>query len=225
MALTLPPFFPDLIWHQVKDRVCPHIANPSIELNNFLGSWQAVRYRFRAAWENAQVFTQVIQQPEPKSENEKYQEDQTLSEIFFFGLSAIESFCFCLYFAGAVTSQSAHFPLTKKPEKIDLKSTVDAFRNAFLADAFTTDLSSLQSDAQFKEWSYIRNVLAHRVSPGRIMYMSNWRKPNPPDWNLPASLPLIPLDAQTAQSRLDWLTKTLNRLINAADQFTQMHFK
>lgn len=223
--MTLPPFFPDLIWHQVKDRVCPRIANPSIELNNFLGSWQAVRYRYRAAWENTQAFTQAIQQPDPKSENQYYQEDQTLSEMFFSGFSVIESFCFCLYFTGAFTSQSAHFPLTKKPEKIDLKWTTGAFLNAFPSDMLTTELSSLQSDAKFKEWGNIRNVLAHRVSPGRIVYLSNWRKPNPPDWHLPTSLPLIPLDAQTAQSRLDWLTNTLNRLVDAADQFTQMHFK
>jgi hypothetical protein len=224
MALTLPLSFPDPAWHQVKDRVCPHMINLSAELNNFLGSWQAVRYRYRASWENTKAFTQVIQQPDPKSEDQYYQEDQMLSELFSNGLSALESFCFCLYFAGAFTSQRSHFPLITKPREIALKKAATAFQLAFPSAALSTELANLQSDSRFVEWSDIRNVLAHRVSPGRIVYISNWQKPDSPSWTLPAPLSHIPLDTQAAQARLDWLTDILNRLVGTADQFTKTYF-
>jgi hypothetical protein len=111
-------------------------------INNFLGGWQGIRFRFRAAFENAQSCMEAMALPGPKPKDQQYEEEQTLSELFTLGLSAIESFCFCLYFAGAASSAQANFPHIAAPHKIRLSSTLDAFQNVFPADRITTEIAA-----------------------------------------------------------------------------------
>jgi hypothetical protein len=108
---------------------------------------------------------------------------------------------------------------------ISRKGTAEAFGKEFPGDALTVALTKLAKDPKLKEWLGVRNVLAHRAAPGRVVYGSmnpNSRAPAP-DWKIDPAGP-IKIDENLTPPRLQWLVSTLADLVSAADPFTRKYF-
>ena len=66
---------------------------------------------------------------------------------------------------------------------------------------------------QYKRWKENRNILTHRISPGRRLYshtdLVRWKLRN------------IVIDETTTSRRIKWLSKQISELIKKAAQFTE----
>lgn len=210
------------------------------EYEHFYNAWVGIAFRLRACAIHSEDFTTTFQRTWGATQGEDvYQEDDALFGFFVKGLSALESFYYSLYALGAliVTSTqepsvppSAHFPLLThlvdpahprvSPRSIAPKTTYDAYTRVFSGLSITKLLGHLQKDEMYKEWSEIRNVLAHRVAlAGRTtQYPFGFPFNEPPLSVKPWGMDLT-LDAKTTASRYTWLRETINTALEETAAF------
>ena len=114
----------------------------------------------------------------------KFEEDQLLYGFFTNALSAMESFCFGAYFIGTVLSPS-HFEPNPKLRCMDPKLTRNCFEKFATNSAFTKALKTSIDSQEYRTISAVRNMLSHRIIPGRIINASTRAGVDLPDsWNL-----------------------------------------
>jgi len=211
------------------------------EYDHFYSAWVGVAFRLRACAIHSEEFTAIFQRTRGTTQGEaRYQEDDALFGFFVKGLSALESFYYSLYALGSliITSTrepsvppSTQFPLLThlidpahrqvSPRSIKPEKTYDAYTRVFPGLPMTELLGSMRKDAKYKEWSEIRNILAHRVATaGRTIQLGS------PDFSLnvpplsvkPWGMDLL-LDVTTTTSRYTWLSKTINTALEVAAVF------
>lgn len=149
------------------------------EYQHFYSSWVAVAFRLRACATHSQDYTALFQRTRGTSQDEDlYHEDDALFGFFVKGLSALESFAYSLYALGALICTPAQTPSIPPPAQFPLlhpkqprllrnitpPATLHAFEQAFPGSPLTSLLGHLLSDETYRQWSEIRNVLAHRVA-------------------------------------------------------------
>ncbi len=211
------------------------------EYDHFYSAWVGVAFRLRACAIHSEDFTTVFQRTRGTAQGEDvYQEDDALFGFFVKGLSALESFYYSLYALGAliVTSTqepsvppSAQFPLLThlvdpahrqvSPRSITPETTHDAYAQVFPGLPMTELLGRIQEDEMYKEWSDIRNILAHRVATaGRTIQLGspNFSLNVPPLSVKPWGMDLL-LDATTTASRYTWLRETINTALEETAAF------
>ena len=211
------------------------------EYDHFYSAWVGVAFRLRACAIHSEDFTTVFQRTRGTAQGEDvYQEDDALFGFFVKGLSALESFYYSLYALGAliVTSTqepsvplSAQFPLLThlvdpahrqdSPRSIRPETTYDAYTQVFPGLPMTELLDRIQEDEMYKEWSDIRNILAHRVATaGRTIQLGspNFSLNVPPLSVKPWGMDLL-LDATTTASRYTWLRETINTALEETAAF------
>ena len=226
-GLVLPSSFPDGVFEAVKDRIFSKVPSATPAWEQLAASHNGVRYRLRACADYSEEFTRSVQRfGDSPPVDERYQQERQLFGFFVSGYSALDSFCFFMYFAAAHL-QPSHFP-TQLPghiKSVGCKSTPAAFAKAFPGEDITAALDALTNDQTFKEWEGYRNILAHRAAPGRMMYVSVGSSASDPaaDWKI-GSAANLKIDASLTPPRLAWLVHTLSGLVVAADTFTQQHF-
>jgi hypothetical protein len=143
--------------------------------------------------------------------------------FFVSGLAAIES---CVYglFAIASIVDSATFPMTKEKDlrAITVKRTAPIFNShaQFNNEPITQTLTHLTDTMKthplykaFDAWEQRRNLLAHRVSPGRLLYFGDERHGDVESHG-------IHIDQQTTTQRRQWLAQTLTELLTGIEGFT-----
>jgi hypothetical protein len=201
-----------------------------ITLNNdvwgyYAGGWNAIMYRFLTVDESDKKFTGSINKsggtPVPC---ERYIQERELFSFFVNGLATIESFCFAIYAIGSLVEPSAFSMSTeRKRRNINPENTVRKFKKRYPNEQVTKELQKLVESDEFECWKEIRNVLAHRLSPGREVSVNlsfgggNFQKSV--TWNK-----VISIDENTTKIRRQWLANTLNRLLLAAKNFVFMQF-
>lgn len=137
--------------------------------NQFLKSWTAVRYRYRACSEANEEFKFLFANSSEffgewnSNEEHWYKVERCLYTFFMNGLSVFESFGYCLYFVGNAINAQA-FVHVAAPKKITLGITTDAYCAAFPNTPISHRLAALRNDAEFCKLELIRNILAHRIS-------------------------------------------------------------
>jgi hypothetical protein len=207
------------------------------EYQHFYSAWVAVAFRLRACATHSQNYTFLFQRTRETSQDEDlFREDDALFGFFVKGLSALESFAYSLYALGALICTPAQTPSVPPPPQFPLlhpkqprllrnispAETLRTFEQAFPGSPLTSLLSHLLSDAAYRQWSEIRNELAHRVATaGRsIQYQG-------PMLFAPDETPLavtqwagqLHLDEATTSSRFDWLKGIINQGIEATAAF------
>jgi hypothetical protein len=145
------------------------LNDPQQRRHQFVGSWQAVRFRYRACSEANEEFKSLFQNASGlwrewnADEEHSYKMERCLYTFFTNGLSVFESFAFCLYFVGnAIKPQ--YFTLVNQPRKITLRSASEAFQAAFPHAEISNRLSALANDADLCRLDSIRNILSHRIA-------------------------------------------------------------
>ena len=113
-----------------------------------------------------------------------------------------------------------YFPIKKPKNKkaISPERTADRFRTTFPNEGISRTLNETIESQEYDDWKEVRNILAHRGSPGRIIDRTVGAGDAHGDalW-----LNGIPLNAATAPSRREWLTNTIQTLLREADSFTK----
>ena len=139
------------------------------------------------------------------------------------GFSVIENFCYGLY-AIAAMLRSDRFPITTDDNKKNVhpKVVADKFAGVFRDEPVTQKLSALMGDQNYGTWKDMRNVLAHRASPGRhhsiTLTVGREAEHGPSLWRNSR------LDEQVTVDGRRWLASTLRSLLHTAGNFTTTRF-
>jgi hypothetical protein len=209
----MPPDFPAEPYESIQQRVSVDLGESHPEPRKlFAGGWNAVRYRYLACTEHDRDFTHSIQQE--RTHLERYHQERDLFGFFVTGLSTIESLCFALYAIGSIVKPN-EFPIgtDRNLREITPARTARQFAESFQGEPLTTALEQLTNSGEFAEWSRLRNVLAHRTTPGRGIYVGGPQH-GTIEWAG------INLDDETTPSRRRWLSEVVRGLLEAGDLFT-----
>ena len=205
--------------------------NPPEPWFEFGGGWRAVEIRFQTCCEHDRIFRDAIRR---NSHADQYVQEQQLFGFFTTGLAAVESLFYALYAFGWMLNRGkagAFALIAGKQEQVTPETTRDAFRKEYgPSDPLVTALDSALNDPSWKEWKKIRNVLAHRATPPRILHvgvsLSIGGKPQPESdfFRQESRLKeLGALDEGTTHTRCEWLDATLEKLLKAAQSFAKQH--
>jgi hypothetical protein len=106
------------------------------------------------------------------------QQNQILFDFFSNALGSVESFCCGSYFVGSVFDSGAFsfgIPVSgvfKQLRSICPASTLQPFEKFAPASAFTTQLRNCLDSDEWRLMDKMRNLLVHRVVPGRTIRIS-----------------------------------------------------
>jgi hypothetical protein len=143
-------------------------------------------------------------------------QDRELFGFFVTGLSAIESTCYGLFAIGSILDRNNFsFETEKHRRNANTASTVKQFAETFCNYSVTIALQAITRQQEYKDWKKVRNNLAHRINPGRKVYVVVGGTQTA-EWVLQG----IPMDNTAAASRREWLANSLHDLLTAADTFT-----
>lgn len=222
--LRMPDDFEFASYEAVHSRIGPLHGSYPASWPEYASAWTAIAHRFYACAEYDESFTESFRTyggaPEPI---ERQRQERDLYGFFVSGLSAIESFCYGL-FAIASMQDAMNFPIISAQDKrlIKPRRTAQRFASSFPREDVTKALEDLVNDQNHDEWKDMRNVLAHRSSPGRHLSVTisegQEAERRTSRWGT------IPLDVHTTPSRCRWLAESLRSLLSAANTFTANHF-
>ncbi|MGH9425684.1 MAG: hypothetical protein ACRD2L_05180, partial [Terriglobia bacterium] len=147
---------------------------------------------------------------------ERHRQEYELFGFFVTGLASLESFCYAVY-AMAVMSRSPRlvFP---NPRDIKVSSTANMMAQQFPGIPLTRALTALCTEAAYAEWKEVRNILAHRITPGRQFYLSTGPDQRPAEWLG------IGLTDRFTRARRAWLAERLELLVAAAAELAETEF-
>lgn len=221
LDLSMPLDFPSDTYNEVGLRIGNLDRLDGDPRREFVGAWLAVAYRSIACVEYSSDFTELMQLSGGNpSFQEQYLQEKYLFNFFINGLSVLESTCYSLFAMGALIKPSG-FPFTTPEEKRKVfpKNTKKRYCENFAGENITNLIAELVSSTEYIDWQDTRNILAHRVVPGRIISASTTNMNNPDVWRNG-----ITLDTNTTTSRLFWLTNQLTSLITSINAFTKKYF-
>lgn len=228
IGIEMPPEFPTNAYNAVNDKIKERHAQGA-PWKEYAGGWNAVAIRYRAAADADDAFTASIGQGTGPSSAERFAQETALFSFFVNGLASIESFGYALHAIGAML-RPAEFPMATPDELRAVKPAVvrDRFAGQFPGAAVTASFAGLVIHGTFKEWSDIRNVLAHRQAPPRDHYVSVNEGPqegaNDADWTAWRVLGGLALNDRTTTDKRVWLAGQLTDCVLAAKQFVMANF-
>ncbi len=206
----------------------------NFEYQHFYSAWVGVAFRFQACAIHNQDFTEVFRRTGGTSQDMDllYKEDDAFFGFFVKGLSALESFYYCLYALVALLDAptvppSDQFPLLDPAHPGGLRRITPAnthlrYTLVFPTLPITELLGRVQGDDTYQNWYYIRNVLAHRAATvGRTIQYPGpfWSQSGEPLSVRQWASDLL-FDATTTASRYDWLRETINSGLEETAVFT-----
>jgi hypothetical protein len=214
----LPDDFAYASYEAVASRMAHLHESHQPQWSEYVTAWTGVPNRFRACAEHDEAFSRSIQANDAPPQPERYHQERDLFGFFINGLSAIESTCYGLY-AIASMLDDVYFPIKKAKNRraISPENTANRFRTTFPNDGISRALNRMVNSQEFEDWKELRNILAHRGSPGRNIHVTVGAGASHGDalW-----INGIPLDASTTPTRRTWLADTLWTLFQEADSFT-----
>lgn len=192
------------------------------EYEHFAGAWNAVAYRYKATIDHGNYFIKLLKQdgttPPPE---ERYLQEKALFDHFSSCFSVFESICYGFFAIGSIISPE-YFSINDSADqrKISPETTKRTFQNAFPDEQITKALIELISDPAFENIRNTRNILTHRTSPGRKIYLNIGKDESPPtEWKLNNK----PLDEFIVESNEENMKRLLNNLLNAGEEFCKSH--
>jgi hypothetical protein len=225
-GIELPDDFPKGPYEAIHAQVNSGPRDANVDCH-YRGAWNAVANRFLSCTEHDAAFNESVRRAgNAPGHLERYIQDNSLFGFFVTGLSVIESFFFGLHAIAAMTG-SSNFPMQSDAQlrQVTPESTISRFETAFPADPILVSFESIRTKSgegksvnapPYEEWREVRNVLAHRSAPGRIITPTNVPGSQIPDvWRLKD----LAIDESLTASRRQWLTGTLADLLAATERF------
>lgn len=220
----MPADFPVAPFERVYARLRPRAATHAAQYEHFSGAWNAISFRYWALCAYGEDFTASIDEAgAADNHDQRYRQERHLFGFFSNGFSTFEAFFYGMFAIGAIL-QPASFPLAtpKDQQAVSPSSTERAFTTAFRGDPLLASFQAIFSDAAYREWKEIRNVLTHRTAPGRRIFVSIES-----DEVLPARWKIndIPLDRNTAATRRAHAARLLGVVLEAAATFVEVRVR
>jgi hypothetical protein len=228
LGIVLPSDFNSAAYDEINAIVGRRATTEKNSHALFVAAWIGLGYRYRAAAEYHERFTELIRRSVGPPPEERFQQDHSLFGCISACLSSLECCCFALYCVGAMVDGNA-FPLSSpKHLRVYARDTAEAYNGAFPGDPLTIALRSVVDEKEFQELADYRNALSHRGTPPRMISISlNTQRDheafipaNPQslaaDWRLERSL-----DTKTTGEYLTYVGRSLDRLMKEASQFVK----
>ena len=139
--------------------------------------------------------------------------------FFSSAFSVFEAFFFGMFAVGAIMSPATFpFAIPADRQRVTVGSTTAAFKRTWPEDPVVEAFELLVQDALYRGLRDARNVLTHRVSPGRTLYVSlSDDEPLSGEWKLLKDT----LDERTTRSRREGVSRLLGALMCASQQFLE----
>lgn len=188
--------------------------------DDYIGAWTALSYRFFSCAESDVAFTKSMNTfgatpPQPQ----RYIQERELFCFFVLGLSTIESLVYGLYAVASVLDPNK-YPLNNDNDRRHIypESTSSKFNDRFPNEAISNSLAAITISKEYIDWKDIRNMLAHRILPGRNIRIVPGGTP------LPALWAGIELDVDTTATRRRWLAGKVFDLLGDIEIFVNTFF-
>ncbi len=213
--LDLPDDFPV----SELEAVHAHLSDPSKTRGKsrgwgeWAGACNGIVYRYLACDEHAVALAESLGQNIAPQQPERYRQERLLFSFFVEGLSCIECFYYGFYFVGAMIDPAAFDPEVDG-RKVTTARVVRGYRGRFRNERLTASLQAVNASAEMVVWRDVRNILAHRASPGRGFFEGGPRS-GEADW-LGANL-----SSDTVHARRSWLADIMVSLLEPAAEFVQ----
>lgn len=223
VGLVAPRDFAVAPYKAIHSRVCTKKDAYPHSWNQYAGAWSAVAYRFLSCAAHDKAFSESIHWAgDAPPQSERYNQERELFNFFMAGLATIESLYYGL-FAIASMVDAQMFPITtpKDMRSITPERTTCQFKKVFPKESITVALEQVTTAQDFLDWKEIRNILAHRSVPGRIIRLQVGTSAHHRSAALWAKG--IQIDKNTTASRRKWLAKAIADLLNATDDFTSRY--
>jgi hypothetical protein len=243
MTFSMPSSFPQETFQEFgkqASKLFPavltdkNLNDPLQKQQHFERAWLAIRYRYRACYEQNEEFKALLQHTtdlwrEWGSDEEKnYRLEQCLYYFFMNCLSVFDSFAFCLYFVGAMIVPE-HFSHVGKPKNITLKATTNAFASAFPNEPITKRLRILSEDTDFKRVKLVRNILAHRLAGRRNVHSfgttdadGTYTQTREEIWYIPGSNEKPEFSEKLTQHHFEGVNRLLTTLFLVSIEFVKL---
>jgi hypothetical protein len=185
--------------------------------SEFRAAWNGIAYRYKACERYGRIFTRSIKSVgDGPSVPQRFVQDHALFGFFVSGLSTLECLCYGAFAIGHMLMPNAFPFLPNERWNIDVGKTKARFVSAFPTESFSKLLVELHDGASFKDWKKARNILAHRMAPGRSFHVSVGAPVNKPT-TMPQLLDM-PMDESTIVLRWEWLSTSVLALLNDLEQ-------
>jgi hypothetical protein len=190
--------------------------SPPETWGQYRDAWKALSYHFLSCASHDEAYTTSVNQhgdapPHPA----RYMQEHHLFGFFYTGLAALEAVHYGLFAMGALVKPQ-QFPMITEDEMraVTPWNTFKRYSAVFPNDALTLKLGALKDDLEWKTWNDTRNVLSHRMIPGR-----RFSEPGGALW-----LYGIAIDNRTTSLRREWLSGHLFQILDFAHIFAKDHF-
>ncbi len=213
--------FPKTTYMEVESQVSRYLSTLGVDaatvpgFAGYAGGWNALIMRFRAADEySMSAIEWLTTQPGSPANQVRFTQERDLFGFFAQAVSAVESCCFATYHIGRL-ARPTHFGLP--PESVTARASAVAFSSAFPSTPLDVALASLTASAEWKRMRDIRNMLIHRESPGRTVFLGSGPgyTPRPAEWTGLGTT----LDAPLVELPRQWLAQETQELVDATHDF------
>jgi hypothetical protein len=224
--LKLPGWFPIAAYDTVNDVAARHVTSSKDTWHLFASAWTAVARRSRAAEDHANSLIASLASSSAPPPEESFRQDHDLLVMFVSLQSALEATSVATYTIASLVSP-LEFPITKSSvREISLKKAMELYERFFNYEPLTSALKRTATSVEWKEINELRNALAHRGSPPRIVYLTNV-----PGMDRPAAIPInlrslatdwsyeLELAAPSFQRYTYWLKTSVTSLVTTMEQF------
>lgn len=176
----------------------------------FSSGWNAISFRYKSMSYHDEMFRRYLNEGGFEG---RYLEERELFNFFVNGLSSLETFFYAIYNLGKFIDAGI---FNDSVRQINPERTLQKFQLKFPDFSIEKFLSGLLDDGNYKELKEVRNALAHRIIPGRIIYASIGKEVNPPDnWKLKG----LTIDEGLTYNRRRWLSQILSQAFEETLEF------
>jgi hypothetical protein len=190
---------------------------------HFGPAWNGVAQRYRMALDYHGEFTTVV--TTTGLGGRRYDEDKALFGLFSAAHSVVDCLSYAMHAIGAAVVPKA-FPINAHDlKKVTVHSVVSRYESAFPGMELTLLLLKLRTSPELAHLQRVRNILVHRVVPGRQIFLSLSSTPADVDrWHLdPHGVPDQSLAPADLDKFLVWLPVTVEAIAKATARLLRGH--
>jgi hypothetical protein len=180
------------------------------EWTEWAGACNGILYRYTACDEHCEELAASLDQSTSPPQPERYRQERLLFSFFVEGPSCIECFYYGFYFVGAMIDASAFAPGINR-RNVTPAEVVRRYRCRFQSEGVTETRGAIVESEEMRAWGAVRNLLAHRASPGRAFFAGSAEA----EWLDE------PLSGNSILKRRLWLADAMQALLARAVNFVQ----
>ena len=227
VGVEIPSDFPGSTYEAVYWLVdSKRRTSPAETWGQYRDAWKAMSYHFLSCVSHDEAYTaSVNQHGDSPHHPERYMQEHHLFGFFYTGLAALEALLYGLFAMGALVRQQ-QFPMVTRGDRraIIPAKTFETFSIVFPNEPLTLKLGAFKADQEWNNWNDTRNVLSHRMIPGRAYLLSTAESgPGGARWLIENGIE-IAIDGRTTASRREWLSRQLSHILESAHAFANHNF-